>query len=106
MIGILTSNGWLSAMKLALMVLCVGAVAFLVRVLAALVLEAKSTAPRAMRAYHARFHPLGKRGELIEMKPHAVTHRFSARTGQRIALSLLVILSLSWIGPVHSILKF
>ena len=100
MIGIL-GNGWqLNAMKLALMVLCVGAVVFLLRVLAALVQESKSPAPRAMKAYHAKFLPPRKRGELIQMTPDAVTRRFSAGTGQRIALSLFVILSLACVGSI------
>jgi len=97
-IGILGNGGQWNAMKLALIVMCVGAVAFLLRVLAALVQESKSPAPRAMKAYHAKFHPLRKRGELIKMTPDAVTRRFSAGTGQRIALSLLVILSLARVG--------
>jgi hypothetical protein len=52
-------------MKLALALLCIGAVAFLLRVLAALVREGVSS-PAAVPVHFAKFNP-SRRGELIEM---------------------------------------
>lgn len=89
-------------MKLALVILCIGAAAFLLRVLAALVKESKLPAHRALKAYHAKFDPRGKRGELIEM-PDAVARRLTSTTGKRIALGLLVILGLANTGSVITI---
>ena len=90
-------------MKLALVILCVGAAGFLLRVLAALVKESKFPAHRALKAYHAKFHPRRKRGELIEM-PDAVARGFIPNVGKRIALGLLVILGLANTDSVVTIL--
>lgn len=102
MLGILTSGGYLSALRLALVILCTGAAAFLLRVLAALEKESKFPAHRDVRAYHAKFDPRRKQGELIEM-PNAVARSFTSTTGKRIALGLLVILGLANTGSVVTI---
>lgn len=93
MFGILANSEQLSVMKLTLVVLCVAAVLFLMRVLVALVKETRSPAT-TLKAYHAAFHPLRKRGELIRMNPDAMTQRY-ASNGQRIALVLLLYLGVS-----------
>lgn len=103
MLGILANGAYLSAMKLVLVILCIGAAAFLLRVLTALVQESRFPAPRAVRAYHAKFQPRGKRGELIEMPPDVVVRSVTRKTGKRIALGLLVILGLANAGPIITI---
>jgi len=62
-------------MRVALALLCVGAVAFLLRVLAALLREGASSPP-AIRVHFAKFNP-SRRGELIEMtiEPKAIPSR-------------------------------
>src|SRR5579872_157308 len=57
------------AMKPALVLVCVGAVTFLVRVLAALIKECAAPRHRKVEAYLAKVYPLRKRGELIVMNP-------------------------------------
>ncbi len=71
-------------MRIAFAILCFGAVAFLLRVLAALVKEAKSARPRGV-IYFANFRPSGPRGELIEMKSQVQQPRVPERNGRRIA---------------------
>ena len=73
-------------MKVALAILCMGAVTFLLRVLAALVKEWLSYPPSAIRIHIAKFEPVRRQGELIEMNPKAFGQKASARAGQRIAL--------------------
>jgi len=51
-------------MKLAVVVLCVAACSFLLRVLAALVKESVTSAPLPLKVYLANFHPACKRGLL------------------------------------------
>jgi hypothetical protein len=70
-------------LRLAMAVLCVGAVSFLLRVLFALVLEATKEPARALKVHLATFHP--SRQELIVMYPETVQRRFSTRTGERTA---------------------
>jgi hypothetical protein len=72
-------------MRVALTVLCMGAVIFLLRVLAALVKEAKGMPPVTV-IHLARFEPPGQRGELIEMNPAGQRRRGPARSRERIAL--------------------
>jgi len=54
-------------MRVALAILCVGAVTFLLCFLIALVKEGMSAPPRAVRAYLAKFHPSRQHGDLIVM---------------------------------------
>jgi hypothetical protein len=52
-------------------VLCIGAVTFLLRVLAALVREMVNWSPHTVKVHFAKFSPHKRRGELIEMKSEA-----------------------------------
>ena len=72
-------------MRVALAMLCVGAVAFQLRFLAALIKEAKRRPASAM-IHFAKFKPFEQRGKLIEMKAQTPTRRVSAKTGKRMAL--------------------
>ena len=87
-------------MKLALVVLGVGAVTFLLRVLVALLRESIHPATPDFKAYVARYSPTRKRGELIVIQLDALTRRFPAHTGGRIALGLLLMAGLAI--PVHA----
>jgi hypothetical protein len=69
-------------MRVALAILCVGAVMFLLRVLTALVKEWMSSPPNGVRVHFTKFNPSLRRGELIEMKPVQV-RRVSAQSGVR-----------------------
>lgn len=62
-------------MRVAFAILCFGAVAFLLRVLVAMVQEAKSRRRRRV-IYFAIFSPSGPSGKLIEMKPQVQQTRF------------------------------
>jgi len=76
---------------MALIVLSIGAVAFLLRVLAALVKEGvRLPQPRA-RARFAKFNSTNagaprQPAEIIEMSPQPQQSKASARSGERIAL--------------------
>ena len=72
-------------MRVALAMLCVGAVAFLLGVLAALVKEAKA-GPSKIMIQFARFKPARQRGALIAMKANAQNPGVVSRTGKRLAL--------------------
>jgi len=72
-------------MRVALILLCIGAVTFLLRVLAALVKEAMSKQPRDMRIYVAKFRAPGRRQGLMLMNPGAQKRISSPGTGERIA---------------------
>ena len=56
-------------MRVALTIVCTGAVLFLLRVLIALVGEWISLPPSAVRIHFAKFNPTRGRGQLIEMNP-------------------------------------
>jgi len=73
-------------MKIVLVVLCIGAVAFLLRVLAALVKEGVRFPPGTVRVHFAKFYPTRRRGELIEMDPPVHQRRLPTGTDERIAL--------------------
>ena len=77
-------------LRLAMAVLCVGAVSFLLRVLFALVLEATKGPARALKVHVAKFNPRRQQGELIVMNPEAVQRRFPVRTGERMVLVALL----------------
>src|SRR5579859_5223640 len=87
------------AMKPALVLVCVGAVTFLVRVLAALIKECAAPRHRKVEAYFAKFYPLRQRGELIVMNPNVVARKFPIKAGEQIALGLLLIAGFAI--PVH-----
>jgi hypothetical protein len=72
-------------MKVAVAILCIGAVTFLVRVLIGLMKEAKA-GPYQHTIHFAKFKPARKRGELIEMKSVAQTRDVPGRGRERIAL--------------------
>jgi len=72
-------------MKIALALLCIGAVTFLLRILTALVKEAKNT-PASAVIHFAKFKPRGQRRALIEMNVEVPRRNVSTRTGERIAL--------------------
>jgi hypothetical protein len=72
-------------MRVALAILCIGAVTFLLRVLAALMKEAKSV-PLGTVIHFAKFKPAKQRGELLEMIPEAQTRHVATMSGERIAL--------------------
>jgi hypothetical protein len=73
-------------MRVALAILCIGAVTFLLRVLAGLVKEWMRMSPSRARIHLAKFDLSRPRGELIEMNPEVRVQRNPARTGERIAL--------------------
>jgi len=72
-------------MRVALAMLCIGAVTFLLRVLAALLKEAKA-GPSKTVVHFPRFKPAQERGELIEMNPNPQKRIVSGRSRERIAL--------------------
>ena len=75
-----------AVVRIMLAVLCVGAAAFLLRVLAALVKEEMNTRPRTVQFYMAKFTPSGRRGELIVMNPESREREMPTRADQRMAL--------------------
>jgi putative OmpL-like beta-barrel porin-2 len=75
-------------MRLGLSVLCIAAVTLLLRVLVALLKEARSWQPRTAKIYLAQFNPSRKRGELIFMNP-TKPEKFARETGKRAALMVL-----------------
>ena len=73
-----------------LVVMCVAAVIFLLRVLAALLKEWLAPAARPRRMQVAKFYPSRKRGELIVIPVNPPKRQFPKKIGERIALLLLV----------------
>jgi len=73
-------------MKIALLILCICAVAFLLRVLAALVMEGMRVPPGGVTVHFAKFNPSRRSRQLIVMNPEAEQPRFTAGTHSRIAL--------------------
>jgi hypothetical protein len=73
-------------MRVALAALALGAVAFLMRVLVALVREGMRVPPGTTKVYFSRHNPPRTRKDLIVMIPEAPPRQYSPRTGQRIAL--------------------
>jgi hypothetical protein len=68
-------------MKLVLVVLCVAAAIFLLRVLAALLKESMLAAPPPLKAYLSGFQPRRPKGELVVIQVNASPRRFSAKVG-------------------------
>jgi len=94
-------------MKLFWVVLCVGAAAFLLRVLAELVNELRSPARHGLRAHRAMFRSFQKRSELVEIPSDAFTKRFQTGNGQRIGVFLLACLGVAKTASVlASLIKF
>ena len=72
-------------MRMALVVLCIGAVTFLLRVLVAFVRGATSQQPRDMQVYLAKVRPSLRRRKLMLVNPGAPKRTSPPRTGERIA---------------------
>ncbi|HXJ85478.1 MAG TPA: porin [Candidatus Binatia bacterium] len=70
-------------------VLCVGAIAFLVRVLVALVNELLHPVPRRVESYLVRYQPRQSRTDLVVVHTNVFKSRFSATAGERIILGVL-----------------
>jgi hypothetical protein len=73
-------------MRVALAMLCIGAVAFLLRVLAAFVKEGMRAPAGSVQVHFTRFNPSRRRGQLIEMNPENQFREGSSGTDERIAL--------------------
>jgi hypothetical protein len=72
-------------LRVALAILCIGAVTFLVQVLAALMKETKIVPGRTV-IHFAKFKPAKRPEELIEMIPETEARHVSTRSAERIAL--------------------
>ena len=81
--------------RLDLVVMCVAAVIFLLRVLVGLLREwmAPAAQPRGVRV--AKFFPSQKRGELIVIPVNPPKRQFSRKVGERIALLLSVAIGMA-----------
>jgi hypothetical protein len=96
-------------MKVVLTMLCVGAVIFLLRVLAAFVREAMHAPPVPVKLYLAKFYPskasplrkisYRQRGELVIINAQSRISKLPSGTGQRIALVILIATALVY--PMH-----
>jgi len=86
-------------MRLALVVLSLGATFFLVRVLVALVRELMSPSVKERKAYWATFRPTRKRGELIQMHHDVLIRDVPTRSAKRIAISVLMAVGV--VIPLH-----
>jgi len=73
-------------MRVALAMLCIFAVGFLLRVLAAFLKEGMRSPAGPVQVHFAKFYPSRRRGQLIEMIPEAQTRGAPPRTADRIAL--------------------
>jgi len=85
-------------MRMAVIVSCIVAVTFLLRVLVALISEAM-TQPRNVRVYLSKFSPSKRRSELIVMSPESQQRKYY-RSGDRIALVVLATVGLLAIGLI------
>jgi hypothetical protein len=72
-------------MKLALAILCVVSVAFLLRVLAAFVNDARSSSPLGRRFYFASFVPSLRRAELVLLSHELQRSDLAGESGEQIA---------------------
>lgn len=72
-------------MRVALVVLCISAIGFLLRVLVAFIREGIDL-PQTLKFYLARFDPPRRRGIVIQMKPEARESNSRTGTNNRIAL--------------------
>ena len=90
----------MNLLRLATAALCVGSVAFLLRVLAGFVREGRKNPPRNMKAYWAKFHPSTKPGELVVMDVRVQKSKVVQKNGTRIALAAVLAAGLGL--PIHS----
>jgi hypothetical protein len=75
-------------MKVALAMLCMGAVAFLLRVLAAFVKEGTRAPAGPVQVRFTKFNPSRRRGQLIEMNPsnEVQMRKGPSKADERVAL--------------------
>ena len=77
-------------LRLDLVVMCLAAVIFLLRVLAALLKEWMAPEARLRRMHVVKFYPSRKPAELIVIPVNPPRRPFPRKVGERIALLLLV----------------
>jgi hypothetical protein len=82
-------------MRFDLLVTCVVAVIFLLRVLVGLLKEWMAPAARLRTMHVANFYPSRKRGELIVIPVNPPKRQFPRKVGERIALLLLVAIGMA-----------
>jgi hypothetical protein len=87
-------------MKVTAVVLCAGAVTFLLRVLLAFVKDAMMAQPQAWKGHLAKYNPIRRRGELIVMSHEAQKRKFPMAKGGRIAVVALAVAGLA--SPLRS----
>ena len=81
--------------RLVLVVMCVAAVTFLLRVLVGLLKEWMAPAGQPRGVQVAKFFPSQKPGELILIPVNLPKRRFPRKVGERIALLLLVAIGMA-----------
>jgi hypothetical protein len=81
--------------RIVLVVICVAAVIFLFRVLAALLREWMAPAAQPIRMHVAKFYPSRKRGELVAITVNPPQRQFPRKVAERIALLLLVAIGMA-----------
>lgn len=87
-------------MRLDLVVICVAAVVFLLRVLAGLLKEWMAPAAQPRRMQVAKFCPSRKRGELTVIPMNPPKRQLPRKVGERIGLLLLVAIAMTFsLGP-------
>ena len=77
----------MNAIRIAMAVLCVGAVGFWLRVLLGFVKE-KRVQPRGLKVYFTKFNPPKQRGELIFMNASKKQYKYPAKSVKRAVLVL------------------
>ena len=82
--------------RLDLVVICVAAVAFLLRVLAGLLKEWLLPAAQPTRMHLAKFYPSQKSRELTVIPMNPPKRQFPRKIGERIALLLLVAIGMAF----------
>ena len=82
-------------LRLDLVVMCIVAVIFLLRVLVGLLQEWMTPAAHPRRMHVATFYPSRKRGQLFVIPVNPPKHQFPRKIGERIALLLLVAIGMA-----------
>jgi hypothetical protein len=82
-------------LRLDLVVMCVAAVTFLLRVLVGLLKEWMAPAAQPRGVHVAKFYPSRKRGELIVIPVDAPKRPFPPKVAERIALLLVVAIGMA-----------
>jgi hypothetical protein len=82
-------------MRLDLVVTCVVAVIFLLRVLVGLLKEWMARAAQPGRMHVAKFYPSRKRGELIVIPVNPPKRQLPRKVGERVALLVLVAIGMA-----------